>query len=97
MYEKLDDKPVLDAKGIELIRRDNIEALHKIQDNCLRMLFETKNLSKIKEYLINQWGKICANQVDIKDFILAKEVKMGRYKSEASLPKGAIVAGRMNK
>lgn len=27
MYENLDDKPVLDCKGIETIRRDNVEAL----------------------------------------------------------------------
>ena len=26
-YEKVDDAPVLDAKGIETIRRDNVEAL----------------------------------------------------------------------
>jgi DNA polymerase zeta len=27
MYEKLEDPPVLEAKGIEIIRRDNIDAL----------------------------------------------------------------------
>jgi DNA polymerase zeta len=25
-YEKLDDKPVLECKGVEIIRRDNVEA-----------------------------------------------------------------------
>ena len=60
MYENLGDKPVLDAKGIEVIRRDGVEALRKIQDKCLRLLFETKNLSDIKRYLIKQWSKICA-------------------------------------
>jgi DNA polymerase zeta len=25
-YEKIDDKPVLESKGIEIIRRDNVEA-----------------------------------------------------------------------
>ena len=28
--EKITDKPEIDAKGIEVIRRDNIEALQKI-------------------------------------------------------------------
>lgn len=96
MYENLGDEPKLDAKGIEVIRRDNIEALRKIQDSCLRLLFETKNLSKVKQYLIKQWSKICSGQVDFKDFIFAKEVKMGGYKSEASMSKGAIVGSRQN-
>ena len=49
--EKITDQPVLDAKGIETIRRDTVEAVAKIMDSCLRMLFETKDLSKIKKYL----------------------------------------------
>jgi DNA polymerase zeta len=50
--EKVDEKPVLDAKGIETIRRDGVEATTKIMDKCLRLLFETKDLSLIKVYLI---------------------------------------------
>lgn len=94
MYENLGDKPVLEAKGIEVIRRDGIEALRKIQDKCLRLLFETKNLSEIKRYLIKQWSKICSGKVDFNDLIIAKEVKLGGYKSEASMSKGAIIAER---
>lgn len=50
--EKLGEKPVLDSKGIETIRRDTVEAVAKIMDKCLRLLFETKNLTTIKSYLI---------------------------------------------
>lgn len=51
MYESVTDKPTLDCKGIETIRRDNVEALQKIMDSCLRILFKEKNLSKVKAYL----------------------------------------------
>ena len=50
--EKLGETPVLESKGIETIRRDTVEAVAKIMDKCLRLLFETKNLSKVKEYLL---------------------------------------------
>ena len=39
MYEKLGEEPQLEAKGIEIIRRDNCDALQQIQDKCLRILF----------------------------------------------------------
>lgn len=36
-YEHLSDlEPTFDAKGIEVIRRDGIPALQKIQETCLK-------------------------------------------------------------
>ena len=49
--EKLNEKPVIDAKGIEVIRRDTVDAVQKIMDKCLRLLFVTKDISQIKNYL----------------------------------------------
>jgi DNA polymerase zeta len=45
-----------------------------------RLLFRTKDLSVIKEYLIRQWTKILSEDVLFQDFIIAKEVKLGKYK-----------------
>ena len=89
--EKLNDSRILDAKGIETIRRDTVDAVQKIMDKCLRVMFETKNLSLVKSYLHRQWNKIIQGDVDFKDFIFAKEVKYGMYRS---LPPGAIVVER---
>lgn len=50
-YEKLGEEPVLEAKGIETIRRDNVPAVQKIQDKCLRLLFVTKDLCQVRAYL----------------------------------------------
>ncbi len=60
-------------------------------DKALRLLFTNKNLSEVKSYLERQWSKIIQGDVDFKDFIFAKEVRYGTYKS---LPPGAIVVER---
>jgi DNA polymerase zeta len=90
-YEKINDVPVLDAKGIETIRRDTVDAVNKIMDKSLRLLFETKDLSLIKEYLIKQWTKIIKGDINIKDFIFAKEVRYGTYRVP---PLSAIICDR---
>ncbi len=46
--------PHFDAKGIEVVRRDQCGATVKIQEKALRILFNTKDLSLVKEYLYSQ-------------------------------------------
>ena len=46
--------PHFDAKGIEVVRRDQCGATVKIQEKALRLLFQTKDLSLVKEYLYKQ-------------------------------------------
>ena len=95
MYETLPQAlPHLDAKGIELVRRDQCQVTIKIQEKMLRLLFKTKNLSVVKKYLISQWTKIYqgGDTLTIKDFTFSKEVKIGGYSPDCSPPPGAIVA-----
>lgn len=95
-YEYEDQKtPKFDAKGIETVRRDGIPAQLKMTEKTLRILFETKNLSKVKQYTIDQFYKIIFNKVPIRDFCFAKEVRYGTYKNEKYLPPGAIIAKNM--
>ncbi|EGR33649.1 hypothetical protein IMG5_047210 [Ichthyophthirius multifiliis] len=70
---------VLDCKGMELVRRDGCESVQKILRECMYILFESKNLSLLKSYLVNQWSKVLNNQINFKDFVIAKEVKLGKY------------------
>ncbi|CAO3587088.1 unnamed protein product [Absidia cylindrospora] len=89
-YEHRDEKePVFDAKGIETVRRDGTAATQKIMEYCIKILFRTQDMSQVKEYLYDQWTKILSNRVSLQDFIIAKEVRMGTYRS---LPHGAQVA-----
>lgn len=50
-YERLGDKPTFEGKGVEMVRRDQCDAVVKIMTKCLYELFETKNLSNVKKYL----------------------------------------------
>ncbi|POW05385.1 hypothetical protein PSTT_09744, partial [Puccinia striiformis] len=94
-YENLTDtEPVFDAKGIEVVRRDGIPALQKIQETCLKKLFATQDLSDIKAYLYRQWQRLLLGKVSIQDFTFAKEVKLGTYSEKGPPPPGALIAAR---
>ena len=96
MYEHENQKePILDAKGIEIIRRDSCPAVAKIQDKCVRLLFETHDLSLVKSYLQRQWAKIQKGKVSIADFVFAKEVKLGRYSANGTNPPAAILSAAL--
>ncbi|EGG11103.1 uncharacterized protein MELLADRAFT_33498 [Melampsora larici-populina 98AG31] len=94
-YESLADaEPHFEAKGIEVIRRDGIPALQKIQETCLKKLFRTQDLSDIKAYLYRQWQRLLLGKVSIQDFTFAKEVKLGTYSENVPPPPGALIAAR---
>ncbi|TID30346.1 hypothetical protein CANINC_001048 [Pichia inconspicua] len=81
--------PIFDAKGIETVRRDGIAAQQKILEKSITILFKTKDISLVKDYVIEQLVKIASNRVNVKDFIFAKEVRVGTYKNEKYIPAGA--------
>lgn len=88
-YENENSPVKFDAKGIETVRRDGHPAQQHIVEQCLRILFETNNVSKIKEFVQDQFNKITYNKVSVQDFCFAKEVKIGSYKQP---PPGAVVS-----
>ncbi|KAL6964780.1 DNA polymerase zeta [Sarracenia purpurea var. burkii] len=94
-YENPDQvKPMFDAKGIETIRRDTCGAVAKIMEQSLRLFFEHKDINKVKAYLLRQWTRILSGRVSTQDFVFAKEVRLGTYRTgtSSSLPPAAIVA-----
>ena len=88
MYETRDQvKPVYDAKGIETVRRDGIPATVKMLEKTIRILFETKNLSEVKQYVLNQFRKLQSGSVNIQDLTFAKEFRGLRgYRPTACVP-----------
>jgi DNA polymerase zeta len=85
--------PVFDAKGIETVRRDGTPAEQKIEEKAMRILFDSSDLSQVKEYLVGEWFKIMTGNVSIQDFCFAKAVKLGSYSSNAgTLPPGAAIS-----
>ncbi len=89
-----DEIPVFEAKGIETVRRDGNAALQRIQEACLRILFRTRDLSQVKGFLQRQWRKILEGRINVQDFIIAKEVRLGSYSETGVPPPGAAVATR---
>lgn len=96
MFEsRTQDSPVLDCKGIEIVRRDTCPVVIKTFEACLTALFRRKDLSAVRRYLVRQWTKILQARLPLQDFVFAKEVRLGTYARESSLPPAAVVASRM--
>jgi len=72
-YETKDQvDPVYEAKGIETVRRDGCPAVVKILERSLRVLFDSKDVSRVKSYVQRQFSKIQSNRANIQEFIFAK-------------------------
>ncbi|KAI6780584.1 DNA polymerase zeta catalytic subunit-like protein [Emericellopsis cladophorae] len=92
-YESKDQvRPEFDAKGIETVRRDGTPAEQKIEEKALQLLFETADLSQIKEYFQKQCEKIMRGTVSVQDFCFAKEVRLGTYSDKGLPPAGALIS-----
>jgi DNA polymerase zeta len=88
MYESADQiEPIFEAKGIEVIRRDGCPSSAKILEKSLKILFDTHDVSKVKEYVCRQFTKILEGKSSIQDLIIAKEFRgISGYKEKACVP-----------
>ncbi|XP_069743731.1 DNA polymerase zeta catalytic subunit isoform X2 [Narcine bancroftii] len=88
MYESLDQKdPVFDAKGIETVRRDSCSAVSKILERSIKLLFEMRDISQIKQYVQRQCIKILEGKASMQDLTFAKEYRgSGAYRPGACVP-----------
>ena len=84
-------RAALDVKGLEMIRRDGHAVQRRLQEACIRLLFETRDLSAVKRYCQRQWTKLYAGQISPHLLIISRQVRLV-YASQASLPPGAVVA-----
>ncbi|KAF5890315.1 DNA polymerase zeta catalytic subunit, partial [Clarias magur] len=87
MYESMDQKdPVFDAKGIETVRRDGCPAVAKILERSVKLLFETRDISLVRQYVQRQCVKVLEGRASVQDLTFAKE-----YRGSASYRPGACV------
>ncbi|KAI8037098.1 hypothetical protein M5D96_009844 [Drosophila gunungcola] len=88
MYETADQaEPVYEAKGIETVRRDGCPAVAKMLEKVLRLLFETQDVSRIKQYVCRQFTKLLSGKANLQDLIFAKEFRgLNGYKPTACVP-----------
>lgn len=93
MYESPTQiKPTYEAKGIESVRRDGCPLGVRYMDECIRLLFKYKDVSRIRQYMERTWSRMFANTIPLSEYIFAKESKLGTYRS---MPASAIVATRL--
>ncbi|XP_070705223.1 DNA polymerase zeta catalytic subunit [Pempheris klunzingeri] len=88
MYESLDQKePVFDAKGIETVRRDGCPAVSKILERSIKLLFETRDISQVKQFVQHQCVKVLDGRASMQDLTFAKEYRgSGSYRPGACVP-----------
>ncbi|XP_015117259.1 uncharacterized protein LOC107041289 [Diachasma alloeum] len=88
MYESPDqEKPTFLAKGIETVRRDGCPAVSKILEKSLKILFDTKDVSQVKQYVVRQLDKVLRGKVSLQDLTFAKEFRGLRgYRERACVP-----------
>ena len=105
-WGEVDQEPELEAKGIELIRRDSCTLVRKIMDRTLRMIFDSSlqwSLSQsepdyeqlrktLGDYFVAQICKMETGQPNIGDYVFAKEVRLGTYSNPSCLPPAALIA-----
>ena len=56
--EVVHNRPSFEAKGIEVVRRDQCPVVVKMQERALRLLFASQDLSLVRRYLCAEWGKM---------------------------------------
>ncbi|KAK0164996.1 hypothetical protein PV328_003555 [Microctonus aethiopoides] len=88
MYETPEQKePIYLAKGIETVRRDGCPAVSKILEKSLRILFNTKDVSLVKQYVTRQLDKVLSGKVSLEDLTFAKEFRgLKGYRERACVP-----------
>lgn len=93
-YESPSSEAFFDAKGTETIRRDCTKIEAKLEKRALEILFSTADLSKVKQYLQNQWRAILNGQVNLRDYVFSQAVRLGHYRSDnkSTLPGAAVIA-----
>jgi DNA polymerase zeta len=95
MYESAKQKnPVLDCKGLEMVRRDTCGLVTKLMEASLKTMFSTLDLSQVKLQLQRAWTSMFEEEAPVQDYVFAKEVRLGTYSERGLLPPAAIVASK---
>ncbi|TMW55834.1 hypothetical protein Poli38472_008482 [Pythium oligandrum] len=83
----------IESKGIEIVRRDSCGVVQKSMQSCLELLFATSDLSQVRQALEQYWTRMLEDSLPMKDFIFAKEVRLGTY-ARGSAPPAALVSAK---
>jgi DNA polymerase elongation subunit (family B) len=88
-YDKLNGKPKYEGKGLECVRRDGIDLTIDLMRSTLNRLLDTKDLSAVKELLLDVLADSRAGLVTEDKYCFSKE--MLKY-NEATMPSHGLAA-----
>lgn len=71
----------IESKGIEIVRRDSCGVVQKAMHASLEILFSTSDLSQVRRALEQYWLKMLDGKLLLRDYVFAKEVRLGTYSS----------------
>jgi DNA polymerase zeta len=63
------------VSGIEIIRRDGCQIAAKLLEKCIKLLFEYRDVDKLKFYLRKQLVKLTTSKINLNEFVIAKEYR----------------------
>ncbi|MES1911520.1 MAG: hypothetical protein MHM6MM_003937 [Cercozoa sp. M6MM] len=90
-------------KGVEAVRRDGCVAAAEAQRCVAELLFETRDATLVRRFLEQQWAALeqhaCVDldrhAVPLRDLMITRQVKLGKYKNDDTAPAVAHLAKRL--
>ena len=79
MYEKKENPSYIDAKGIQLVRRDNCKFVREVSQEVLNVIMYEKDLQKAKNIVIEHAKKLVEGKIDIHNLTVSKSLKRVSY------------------
>lgn len=79
MYTKPEKPDYIDAKGIQLVRRDNCPLVRKISKEILNIIMYEKDIEKAKKITQEYIRKLENNEIPIDDLVVSKSLKRIKY------------------
>ncbi|CAK1545920.1 unnamed protein product [Leptosia nina] len=92
MYESLEqEKPIYEAKGIETVRRDGCPASVKLLQRSLCELFETGDVSRVKQLVCKVLSKLADGSLPPHELFFTREFHgLSGYRPTAAAPPNEI-------
>ncbi|KAJ2077272.1 DNA polymerase zeta, partial [Coemansia sp. RSA 988] len=88
-------EPLLEAKGMELVRRDGCVATQRVLEGSINTLFETNDLSLLKTYIQDRVTEIMRGEVPVPELVISKETRIHTYSGRTLPPHAKVAADGM--
>jgi len=79
MYTNPDKPDYIDAKGIQVVRRDNCKYVRNILQEALNCIMYEKDVSKAKEIAQRYIVKLKEGNIDLQELVVSKSLKRIKY------------------